>query len=87
MAANETYDTAHVVKLSPTSSSAYEDLGITRKHFTMIADTDCYVNFNKPVTTTGRMYIKANLVYEFCVDADKLAYLGTSGNLYVTAAR
>lgn len=87
MANNETYDTAHVIKLVPTSSDQLENLGIARKHFTILADTDCYINFNKPVTTLGRMFIKANLVYEFCVTADILHYLGTSGNLYVTASR
>jgi hypothetical protein len=62
---------------------------MVRKHFTVIADGDCFINFNKAVTSTGRMYIKANLVYKFCVEADRLHYLADSATpaLYVTAGR
>lgn len=88
MADNRSDQTAFVAKLVCTTSDQAEDMLILRKQVTITADADCFINFDKAVTTNGRMLIKANIAYRFDVDFSKLHYLAAgSCNLYITAAR
>lgn len=88
MADNRSDQTAFVAKLACTTSDQEEDMLILRKHVTITADADCFINFDKPVTTNGRMLIKADTPYEFDISFSKLHYLAAgSCNLYVTASR
>lgn len=85
---NTDYDSVYVAKLVCTTSSQQADLLIGRKEITLIADADCFVNFNKPVTTNGRMLIKANVPHRFCISTSSIHYLAAgAANLYVTASR
>ena len=89
MSNNSSSDTAFVAKLTCSDSNQSEDMLILRKHVTVIADGDCFINFDKAVTSIGRFYIKANLVYKFDVSFSRLNYLADSGTpaLYITANR
>lgn len=89
MANNSNSDTAFVAKLTCSDTDQAEDMLILRKHITLVADGDCFVNFDKEVTATGRFLIKANVPYEVDISFSQLHYLADSGTpaLYVVASR
>lgn len=86
---NSNHDTAFVGKLTCTSSDQQEDMLLLRKQVTLIATGDCFVNFDKPVTTSGRYLLKANIPVDFKISFSQLHYLADSGtpNIYVVASR
>lgn len=86
MAENNNYDSAFVLKQVITSSSAPIDLMCQRNQINLIADTDCFVNFDKAVTATGRFLLKANIPMAITdANISTMSVLGTSGNLYIAA--
>lgn len=88
MADNQSDQTAFVKKLVCTTSDQDVDVLITRKHITITADADCFINFDKEVTTLGRFLIKANIFYEFDISFSRLHYLAAGAcNLYIVASR
>lgn len=89
MADNESYQPAFVAKLTCSASDQQVDLLLPRKQITLIADGDCFVNFNKPVTTLGRFFLKANTPVTIDIQVSTLHYLSASSTpaIYVTATR
>lgn len=86
---NNDYDTAFVKKLTCSSSDQTEDMLVLRTHVSLIADGDCFVNFDKPVTTNGRYFLKANVPVDFKISFSQLHYLTASATpaIYVVATR
>jgi hypothetical protein len=89
MAENNDYDSAYVAKVTCSSSDQMVDLLVTRNQVTLIADGDCFVNFNKPVTTLGRFFLKANVPVTIDVQVSTLHYLTASATpaIYIVATR
>lgn len=89
MSDNVSSQPAYVVKLTCSSSDQSEDLLIPRKQITLIADGDCFVNFDKPVTTLGRFLLKANTPVTLDIAVSVLHYLSASSTpaIYVVAVR
>lgn len=86
---NNSYDTTFTKKLTCSSSNQSEDMLIVRNHVSLIADGDCFVNFDKAVTTTSRYLLKANTPVEIEVTFSRLNYLADSSTpaIYVVASR
>lgn len=84
---NQSYDSAYVGKLVCTTSNQSEDMLVLRNHVTITSDADCFVNFDKEVTTNGRFLIKANIAYKFDVPFSRLNYLASgAANIYIMAS-
>lgn len=86
---NESYDASFTYKVTCSSSDQSLDLQVPAHEITLIADGDCFVNFNKPVTTLGRFLLKANTPVTLEVTVSTLHYLAASATpaIYVCAVR
>lgn len=89
MADNHDYDTAFVGTVTCSSSDQAVDMLMVRTHVSLIADGDCFVNFDKPVTTNGRYLLKANVPVDFPISFSQLHYLAAASTpkIYVVASR
>ncbi len=61
--ANTIKDTIFTKTVTCTSSDQKEDLQTSRNEVLLIADADCFINFDEAVTTTNRMLLKANTYF------------------------
>lgn len=88
---NESHETAFTLKVTCSSSDQIAELLVNAKQVNLVADGDCFVNFNKPVTVLGRFLIKANTPYvmDFAGGVSTVHYLAASGTpaLYICATR
>lgn len=85
---NNSYDTAYVAKLTCSSSNQSVDVLQPRHHVSLVADGDCFVNFDKAVTATSRYLLKANTPVELEITFSRLNYLADSATpaIYVVAS-
>lgn len=89
MVDNADYHTAFVKELTCSSSDQSEDMLLVRNHVMLVADGECFVNFDKPVTTSGRFRLVADVPVEFDISFSQLHYLADSGTpaIHVVASR
>ena len=75
------------VSISGTSAQS-SALGATTKSVRLVADTDCWIVIGEnPTATTSSVYIPAKEICVFgCSPSQKVAVIGTSGNLYISEA-
>jgi hypothetical protein len=87
MAVNESADTAFVLKVTCSTSDQMVDLLRIRHQVTLVADADCFVNFDKPVTTLGRFLLKANIPVTLDIECSNIHYLTASATpgIYIVA--
>lgn len=89
MAVNEISESMFTLKATCSSSDQSMDLLTSRHTVSVVADGDCFINFDKAVTSTGRFLIKANIHYSFELPGGvrKLHYLADSSTpaVYVMA--
>lgn len=84
--ANARGDSVFTLKVTGTAADQALDLVESRNFVTIIADADCYINFDDMVSASERLLIKANTVYEFHnIMVRKLHYLTAGANIYVMA--
>lgn len=78
--ANTKYDNAFTKKLTCSASDQSEYLSTSKNELVLIADGDCYINFDANVTSTNRMLLKANTYLTLRgVQVSQLHYLADSG--------
>jgi hypothetical protein len=85
---NNIGDSVFTKKLTCSSSNQELDLLTTRNQVILVSDGDCFVNFDKDVTTAGRFLIKANTPVSFDnIMVRQLNYLADSATpaLYIMA--
>lgn len=79
-----------VQKVTCSASDQMISLVQSRHAVSLIADGDCFVNFDKAVTATGRFLIKANTQQDFVFDGgvSVVHYLADSATpaLYIEAS-
>jgi hypothetical protein len=86
--ANTKYDNAYTKKLTCSSSDQSEYLSTSKNEVYLIADGDCYINFDAAVTSTNRMLLQADTYLKIDgVQVSQLHYLADSGTpaIYVMA--
>lgn len=68
------------------SSAQSSAFGTTTKTVRVVSDTDCWIAFGaSPTATTSSLYLPAKFPQVFgVVGGQKLAAIGTSGNLYIS---
>ena len=86
---NESYDSSFTVKVTCSAADQKVDLQVPAHQITLIADGDCFVNFDRPVTTLGRFLLKANIPVTLDITVSTLHYLAASATpaIYISAAR
>lgn len=83
-----TKDTNFVKVVTATSSNQREDLATTRNTITLIADGDCFINFDEAVSTTNRFLLNADTPVEFHdVMVRSINYMADTGSpkIYIAA--
>lgn len=81
-------DSVFTQKVTCSASNQELDLLTTMNTVHIIADGDCFINFDKDVTSTERFLIKANTPYTFSdIMVRQLNYLADSSTpaLYINA--
>lgn len=81
-------DSVYTKKVTCSSSNQEEDMLTSRNEVHVVADGDCFINFDAAVTTSERYLIKANTPYVFSdIMVRQLNYLAASGTpaIYVMA--
>lgn len=70
------------------SSAQSSAVGATTKAVRLCSDTDCWIVIGaNPTATTSSTYLPAKVPQVFgCSPSDKVAAIGTSGNLYISEA-
>ncbi len=87
MAENNEFDNAFVLKVACTTGDQVVEFLAPKKRIHLVSDGDCFVNFNKPVTTSGRFLIKANIPFEVKTTCSSIHYLAAATpNLYICAS-
>jgi hypothetical protein len=84
---NVSSDSAFVVKVTCSTSDQQVDLLRVTEQVTLVADADCFVNFDKPVTTLGRFLLKANIPVTLDIECSNIHYLTASATpaIYIVA--
>jgi len=85
---NEKGDAVFTRKVSCTTANQKLNMLTSRNEVLVVADADCFINFDSEVTATERLLLKANVPYKFGdIMVTNLHYLGVSGgeNIYVMA--
>ena len=76
-------------KMAVTTANSVENFGATLKGIAIVADTDCYIDFDQP-TDTGSLLIKANLEPAYLPVPCQYVYARAvtgSGNIYLLGIR
>lgn len=76
------------VRTISNSSAQSSAVAATTEEVRLCSDTDCFIAIgSNPTATTSSVYLPAKFPQVFgCKPADKVAVIGTSGNLYISEA-